>query len=399
MEISMRKYIFEIWPAWIATLILAVIAVFLNGENGGLFSGILVVVVALVWLMQLEIILRNISRHVKTKQTNNYDYEFNITECVKNISNISKIEIPSLTESLDQVLGVMSDASVKLQQSFNGLTENSERQSRLTLEVISQLRVDDSSDSSVLKFDQFAKETAIVLRDYVDLTVKVSDKSIAAAIKMQDMIKQMDGMFNFFGEVKYLSDQTGLLALNASIEAARAGEFGRGFAVVASEVRDLATKSGALNDQIHKQVSLSRTTLDETNEIIGQIASLDMNHALEAKENLDRMMDELEHVNNFVSKSLGDSSDITLAIQSDVSTAITALQYEDMVSQLIIYIKTRLNEIDNGVSSVHSLLKKGNVVVVLQMINDVLKEKSKNESASQSAVSSSSMDQGDVELF
>jgi len=229
--------------------------------------------------------------------------------------------------------------------------------------------------------------------------VKVSDKGIAAAHKMQDMHDQMDLMFDLLNNVKYLADQTSLLALNASIEAARAGEFGRGFAVVAKEVRDLAVKSGKLNDQIHAHVSLGRATLAESSQIVGDIASMDMTHALEAKKNLDKMLDELEYVNRFVAKSLKDSATITQAISSDVAVAVTALQYEDMVSQLVCYIKSRLLMVSAGASSVQTLLAQCDTPVLLQKICDALQHHLDNKSKTQSAVASSSMQQGDVELF
>ena len=191
------------------------------------------------------------------------------------------------------------DANSKLQQSFSGLTTSTEQQSSLTHDIITKLHVE-GENSDVLIFDKFTSGTAKVLSGYVELTVMVSDKGIEAAHKMQDMIKHLDAMYDLLENVKYIADQTGMLALNASIEAARAGEFGRGFSVVANEVRTLAEQSVKLKSQIHENVAISRETLNKTNDIVGQIASLEMNEALDAKDRLNNMMGEVDNVSHFV---------------------------------------------------------------------------------------------------
>ncbi len=62
------------------------------------------------------------------------------------------------------------------------------------------------------------------------------------------------------GTVRAITDQTKILAINATIEAVKAGEFGRGFAVVAGEVKTLSQNTTlATQDVLEKIEAINRT--------------------------------------------------------------------------------------------------------------------------------------------
>ena len=69
--------------------------------------------------------------------------------------------------------------------------------------------------------------------------------------KLGEESKEILGIIKVITEI---SNQTNILALNASIEAARAGEQGKGFAVVASEIQKLAEQTRGAVDDIGKIV-------------------------------------------------------------------------------------------------------------------------------------------------
>lgn len=97
----------------------------------------------------------------------------------------------------------------------------------------------------------------------------------------EEKIKDIDSIIE---DIKNISKNSNLLALNASIEAARAGDAGRGFSVVAKEMGNLSSKSKESAEKVAKSLSDIRTAIELIGEKIKKTSLSSENQAAATEE-------------------------------------------------------------------------------------------------------------------
>lgn len=330
---------------------------------------------------------------------------------VQSIDSGFEVLVTSMNSDLQQIQTLVGDAVVTLQGSFNGLNTASEEQKELVSALVSRMQVhgEDDENKQGISFEEFARETDKVLKFFVDHVVQVSVNSMRMVEHINDMVSQMDEADDLLSDVKNIADQTNLLALNAAIEAARAGEAGRGFAVVADEVRSLSGRSNSFNEEIKQVIGQAQDTIILAKDEIQDLASKDMNFAIQSKSQVDEMLVQVTELNSVIGERLQDVSSIAGTIDQMVGNAVRSLQFEDIVGQLAGYSQRHLDKASNLVEELHDGLKhlkdaeKDGLPAYLEelaklrdhidgLVND-------NSVQSNRPVDQASMDEGEVELF
>lgn len=173
-------------------------------------------------------------------------------------------------------------------------------------------------NSRAQKLQENAKEA----RNKANRILKGNRQRMKEAIEASRNIEQIQVLTE---TIRNITNQTNLLAINASIEAARAGESGQGFAVVAMEITDLSEASSEAVEKIQNvaaTVTESVSSLIESAEVILDFINTSVMEAYASLvETGDQYQEDASYVDSLVD-SLSDTTDQILKSLNEMNETI-----------------------------------------------------------------------------
>jgi methyl-accepting chemotaxis protein len=386
------------------------ITTLLAPEQFGAAGWVALVVGGIGWRLSTVMLASSeVRREIAVQQTDTlapqkalmHEFHMLLGECEKQFT----AQFSAARSELERVQILLSGAIDTLTGSFTGMHQITNSQLELTLAVTT------GGETNPQRFDEFVRNTSDVMQRVVDSVVDNSRLGMELVELTDSIAKSTTNVQGILSEIGAIAKQTNLLALNAAIEAARAGEAGRGFAVVADEVRDLSARTTQFSQQINTLMSGMQVAVRQTEQAIQRMASQDMTFALESKSHVEEIIHTIEAQNKGRLEAIGKLASSAHGMEQQVSQAITALQFQDMVSQLMAHVGKRIDALSGVITHLGVLARKLHQDADASDTRDALQqlhEETQRVAGSlttmtvtteHNPVDQKSMGKGDIELF
>jgi methyl-accepting chemotaxis protein len=323
----------------------------------------------------------------------------------------AELQFTSLENDMREAQEIIRASVSKLSGSLTGLESQSSDQRQILRSLIDQMlnmTGDNTMAREQVSLQRFFDETNGLIAEFVSKMTQLQGTSQGISASFDEMQNRVALINRSLNDIAGITKQTDLLALNAAIEAARAGEAGRGFAVVADEVRNLAARTGEFNVDIRKSLTDIMNSLQEVGGRVAAATNIDMSLAEKSRTTLQELGSELMELTGKAREHSDHITAITEQMHEMTQEGVMAMQFEDIVTQMMSRISQRTVNVgeymhaflalqhDNEADGLQRFRSRSQKLVALLVNSHVKSDAMKSTHAGLHAMNSSD---GDIELF
>jgi methyl-accepting chemotaxis protein len=238
------------------------------------------------------------------------------------------------------------------------LTEATSRETMALSDTIEKVNVRNK------KMTSLSSEAEIVLRGGMDKVKKLQDHNLQTTEANQLVVQHIEGLAEqmltistIVQTINEVSEQTKLLALNASIEAARAGDSGKGFAVVATEIRKLSTMTYESTERINTTIARLKAEVSQTLQVMNQTEVIISEQSLIVQESgtvFESIMDMLKEIISSIQEMDGDIGQMNVSREQVISSIIKISDVARDAASATEEISSASNDQSQAYSHLHS---------------------------------------------
>ena len=193
--------------------------------------------------------------------------------------------------------------------------------------------------------------------DSMNIISKNMDETVHLMSKVSDSSTQISEVIGLLSDI---TEETNILALNATVQAAKAGESGKGFKIVADSIQELADNAAEATRRVGALIATVQTDIQSVGSSIERTTQ-EVQRGVELSSNAGKSLDEITIISN-------ELAEIVKVISIDANTnAESARQISNRMSQILEITEetknsakqttTSLGEIDNMSSDLSESVK------------------------------------------
>lgn len=268
----------------------------------------------------------------------------------------------STVDSVDRAVGEIAEGATAQARDALHATEN--------VNVMGDMLEATATEIGHLNDNAVAMEHSVAqATESLKTLVSVNEKVMDAMNMINDQTTRTNASSQKIKEatniISNISEETTLLALNASIEAARAGEQGRGFAVVANQIQHLAEQSGSATDTIDHMVNELLADSDKAVDAMSRVQEIvlaqskDLENTMNVVQDVIRAVNASAHAISLIEQQSGKLNDakdeIVSVVESLSAVAEENAASTEETSAATAEVTESFNEVTNAANSLKGI--------------------------------------------